>query len=541
MSQLSSCSDVQIRWVHKYLHLIKEINSEKCLTSLEDINIEDLIHASNDLSTRKAALGLFEDLRGGRIKTSICDFLSLLKNGNGKLNDNFEVISTSDNFETVIDDEFLSPLCGDENIVKGRVNSALLIINNVSSDWKSKIAGTIQTVSGIDDIYNVINSGFTKDFPGFISLNINADLPILAEEIVHESTHLLFDNLIYFDPDFKDKLKKIPPVYSIFAKKPRTIELVLHGLFSYTSVYIFWEKLAKINPAERIRSKNRIIQVSRYINEAILNLNNVLDRDQWKLIKEIYKSICPIFKEDLWNNYPKKQQLFDYKILHSLSDSLNYIESAELLLAIEGNKVSRISKPISQITNIIQRINSLPVFYCFSNYIFSSNVDNSINGFHNVISDTYSLTNLDSYISNDLSIHIYFSSNQQDLFDAFYLDQEDNCAELFKTPKCCESFFKNKWDYALQYHNGDLTKLYFENIDVTHLIRELKYNPIPMYFGKGLCWHFPCSLECDATKDVVNERVEILNRYPEIFDKINVENRYYILVDNKLEYRLVEF
>ena len=103
------------------------------------------------------------------------------------------------------------------------------------------------------------------------------------------------------------------------------------------------------------------------------------------------------------------------KKLNNLKTSLNNIECAELLLALEGNKVSRISKPISQIPKIINVIDSLPVFYCFSNYVFNSDEDESINNFHNTISNTYNLNNLDSYLNYDLNIRIYFSHNQKDV------------------------------------------------------------------------------------------------------------------------------
>ena len=540
MSQLNDCNDVQVRWIHKYLHLIKKLTSNGENENIEDISVENLIFASSNLNIIKSALSLTEDFRGNKKEFNKSKFIDDIKACDKNLNTDFSIINSSHNFETAIDSEFLNPICDNKGLVIERVKEGINLINIISSEWKEKIEKAIHSVSGLFDEHNIINSGFTKDFPGFISLNINADFSIIGEEIAHESTHLLFDNLLYFNSDIREKIKKIPPVYSIFAKKPRSIELVLHGLFSYTSVYVFWKNLAQIYPDEQSRSKNRTEKVFKYIKAALQSLSNVLNHQQWKEIKNIYKTICPVFEDDLWNIKIYKKKI-SIKSINKLKDNFSNIESAEILLAIEKNKVSRISKPIAQINSIINIIEELPVFYCFSDYLFSSNEDKSINDFHNVISETYSLYNLDSYINYDLSVHIYFSSNQKELIDAFSLDKEDNCGKLFKTPSCCEKHFKNKWDYAVQYLEGDMTKLYFENLKEDKILNNLQYNPIPMYFDLGFCWHFPCDLECEATKKVINERIKILKKYPLLFKELETLEKYQLYIDKRLNYRLLRY
>ena len=209
-----------------------------------------------------------------------------------------------------------------------------------------------------------------------------------------------------------------------------------------------------------------------------------------------------------------------------------------ITFGIGGNKVSRISKPISQIPQIINVIDSLQVFYCFSNYVFNSDEDKSINNFHNTISNTYNLNNLDTYMNYDLNIHIYFSHNQKDLLNAFFLDKKDKCAPLFKTPKCCENYFNKNWNSAVKSYGGDMTKYYFRNIKKGKITRELKYNPVPMYFDLGFCWHFPCDLNCKQTKKIIDERIEILRKYPIILKKLEVSNYYELLIDENINYKL---
>jgi len=538
MYQLSDYKAVQIRWVHIYLTLIKKLAIGGHKKSLDEICIENLISASNNLEIKKEALILNENLRGQKeLQKDDIEFLNKFKNYEFELNKEISIITSNDRFESAIDHEFVDELCNDKDLVLIKVDQALSLINNISTKWKFKIEEAIQTIAGLEDDFNVINSGFTKDFPGFISLNINADCSIVGEQIAHESTHLLFDNQVYFNSNFREEIRKIPPVYSVFAKKPRSVELVLHGLFSYTSVYLFWDNLDKLDPDERSRSIKRKSQVLIYIESAVKSLNNVLTNSQWIKILNIYKTICPIFKTNLWNIQSEKKVITE-KTLNNLEMSLNNIECAELLLALEGNKVSRISKPISQIPKIINVIDSLPVFYCFSNYVFNSDEDESINSFHNTISNTYNLNNLDSYLNYDLNIHIYFSHNQKDLLSAFFLDKKDKCAPLFKTPKCCENYFNKNWNSAVKKYGGDMTKYYFRNIKKGEIIRELKYNPVPMYFGLGLCWHFPCNLDCIQTKKIIDERIEILAKYPKFLKKIEVSNYYELLIDQNLNYKL---
>jgi hypothetical protein len=46
------------------------------------------------------------------------------------------------------------------------------------------------------------------------------------------------------------------------------------------------------------------------------------------------------------------------------------------------------------------------------------------------------------------------------------------------------------------------------------------YKPFGMYFGGGLCWHFPCKKDCDLTRKLIKKRIEILSNYPSSLKKI---------------------
>ncbi len=536
MYQFKGCSKVQIRWIHKYLFLLKNLACVDKSVKLSDITFEHLQSASKSLKVKKHALQLIEKNRSGEIfNADDLRFIQLILENQDYSSDKLVVIKAEDSFEEAIDVDFTAGISNDEMLIKKSLYSALELINTISPTWKSRMSDVLETVIGVFDERNVINSGFTKDFPGFINLNINADVVVLGEQIAHETTHLIFDNYLYFNNRAKKIVQNIPPIFSIFAQKPRSAELVLHGLFSYTSVFLFWDSLQSILPNEKLRINLRKRQVLRYIQESLQDLNNVLTVKDWASIIKMYRSICPIFSGELWQ-IEKVERSFTNKEIVKLQKQLNDIELAEIVLAIEGNKVSRISKPISQVRDLIKIIHTLPVYYCFSSYLFSSKSDSNINDFQNVITSIY---NLDTYSSEKLDIHIYLSNNSRDLLSAYKLDQQEKCAPLFKTPKCCERFFNNNWEYAVKELNGDITKIYFEDSQEIQDLSDLVYNPIGMYFGLGFCWHFPCKLNCKSTKRVVDNRLKILKKYQPLFNRLNRINQYTLRVDQDRNYSLL--
>jgi hypothetical protein len=536
MYQFKDCSPVQIRWIHIYLYILRQFNESNSKIKLDQISFENLKAASRDLSVKKKALELIEKKRANKVilKSDYIFLDLLLKSANKEFN-KLEILKSKHGFEKVIDNDFIDGICDNEKLVISEVEKGLEVIKRISSIWYKNMVDVLENISGIYDERNIINSGFTKDFPGFINLNINADPLIIGEQLAHETTHLVFENHLYFTNDTKEYIKSIPPIYSIFAKKPRSAELVLHGLYSYTSVYIYWDKLTTLFPLDK-RIEKRKKQVQIYIDAAINDLNNVLKPNDWVRIKNIYKKICPIFDHNIWNSTIQKKVITD-KTISRLGKYLNDIEIAEVLLAIEGNKVSRISKPINCIKDLMKIIHELPVYYCFSNYIFTSKSDNKINDFQNIISSIY---NLDTHINDNLDIHIYFSKNKNNLINSFILDQKDESATLFETPKCCQTFFNKHWDAAVKKYNGDLTMLYFKNGKKTLLTDNLQYNPIGMYFGLGFCWHFPCSLDCSNTKKIINARMQILKKYKLIFNRLSRINNYNLEYDPQKGYSLLK-
>ena len=119
------------------------------------------------------------------------------------------------------------------------------------------------------------------------------------------------------------------------------------------------------------------------------------------------------------------------------------------------------------------------------------------------------------------------------------MDQEDKCAPLFKTPSCCENFFLKNWENCVAVHDGDMTRLYAQNVQEISNTNPL-YNPVGMYFKLGFCWHFPCDLDCEKTKRIVHKRMNILKKYNSIYDELAKIKRYKIFCDSHGQYSLIK-
>jgi hypothetical protein len=513
-------SQTSKRWVFIYLFNLNELrksekNSEQKINAIE---YETLCRASRSKKCKRKSLIIIEKLRQNKaLNNSDFTLIKLIQSEANFHHSKLQVLTEQDNFNSVIDNDFIDGIVSDEKFVIKKLHDGYRIINSISPLWNKRIKGVLEIVSGIHDKENTINSGFTKDFPGFINFNTNCIDEVIGEQLVHESTHLLLDNLIFFNSSVRNFIQQFPPIYSIFAKKPRTFELVVHGLFSYTSVYIFWDNLMKYQLTDIKIAQKRKTEVTCYISDAVLNLNNILSDNDWIRLKKIYHNISPIDVDKLWS-VKRKEVITNNQIFNSFKNHFNDLEIAEILLAIQGNKVSRVSKNVKNIGGLIEYLNKLNLYYCLSNYLFESK-DEKINDFRNVISSTH---NLDSVYNENLDIHIYLSNSKEKLLKAYYFDQNDMSGSLFGIPKCCQEFFKANWELAVKKFDGDLVKLLYAGKDFEIVENQLIYSPVAMYFEYGVCWHFTCKPLCISTKKIIDQRIKILKKFPYFKKKFTI-------------------
>lgn len=523
------------RWYYIFLTVLKTLKSEFTLNvELKSILKEDIIASCNSIECKFESIKILDKVRNNiPLDQNDLIFLKLLKQPHNK-KQKLQVITKSKEIEHILDSDFYNFLETDESKVLKSYNSGMKFISNISKDWSKMISNNLDILCGINDQYNLINSGFTKDFPGLINFNINGDTIVLAEQLIHETTHLAFENQLFFNKKLSKLLNELPPVFSIFAKKPRKLDLVIHGLFSYTSIYFLYERAYKKKMITNNCYIKRNKSITKYIKNAIYNLNMVFNENNWNYISNIYYKISKIDPIEFWRNFKFKESEKSFQI-SKFTNYLNQIEIAELILALEGNKVSRISINVKEVPQIIELISELNIYYCFSDYLFSGGSDVENTTFQNKISNVH---NLDTVLKSDTQtyIHLYFSNSQKLVIKSFKLDKIDESGTLFKTPKCCQKFFKEKWNFEDSNFDGDLVKYYLNSKHEFDAKFNL-YNPIGMYFGFGFCWHFPCSLSCSKTKKTVDDRIKILKKYPKIYSYLAKTKKLHYFYQNGYNYK----
>lgn len=189
--------------------------------------------------------------------------------------------------------------------------------------------------------------------------------------------------------------------------------------------------------------------------------------------------------------------------------ALNNQSVAEILLALAGTKVSRLTAPASDIRLISQALD-YPVFIAGRSLVPIA--DLTLCGFSNQSSDG----GLVSDLAGKREVYAYFGGDLADRAVLSVLDRLNAGGSYLGIPACCRSFFSATWEPCLEQHSGDLAFTLISSHPEWSSGRPLQIpwqcNPYGMYGGGGLLWHFPCSLWCQHTIDLVDARYRLLER-----------------------------
>ena len=369
----------------------------------------------------------------------------------------------------------------------------------------------IKAFSTVNNPANIITSCSTDDYNGLVVIAENNPPVLIAEQLIHEATHIHFTNIIYSNTELSDLFNRLPAFYSPFTESARPAVKLAHGIFSYIEVLSMWESLSNhpnisqeyfhLDKDEiQIFINKRISELNGRISCALRNLEALLKNDEKIIWKEIFDLFVPYKKL----NTVEKLNINRFKML-------NDIEKAELLLAINGSKISRISLPIIETGNF-SKILGNHAYFCFSNELIISKHEDNLNNFSNVI-DGYV-----SYLSNKEDItdaFVYIGQNPAEIRKASDLDSENKSGNFYEIPVCCQEYFSSNWEDSRNFYNGDLASFLIDNnIESNDQLLEIPWqlNSFAMYWGGGLTWHFPCSLNCESTISIVSKRLDILQK-----------------------------
>jgi hypothetical protein len=409
-------------------------------------------------------------------------------------------------------------------------DSLTLIKTKLNKKFGDLIEDRLRYVNVLNS-YGIIQSSTISKDTNLIFLSLNNPKFLIAEQIIHESTHIRFNKLIK-KAKFEDLFNFDFSWFSPFADKVRSIEMIANGHLAYSSVKAFYEEL--LGDSEDKKLLDFEVTDRELIKKRIAKID--------KLLSHSSEIIYTLFKDSrTWSEFllsfvtPSQSNLIEMRKMGNLS--LTRIERAEVILGLNTDKISRITIPISFTKDVFQNLNLNN--FLFSNAALLESKEESLEFFSNLCIPLDS--HLDSEDDDYTMVHCYIGRDHNILRKAVQLDIFDLAGELFQIPKCCQAHFNEKWNFVVERYSGDFVSYLIDNTP-----REFNFsweiNPIAMYFDFGFTWHFPCSFSCKATKKLSRLRFKQLSAYDPMLAEslrngaignyILHENNNYCLVSN---------
>lgn len=174
----------------------------------------------------------------------------------------------------------------------GYINESLNLIQQITPGLLNDIKHFVKMIVLIKCKY--ISNFTDKSFNGAIFLSEcvcpYSDLFITAEHIIHESAHIKLNYIL-----LNEKLILAPSDYLVnspFRKDKRPLEGLLHAVFVYENILIFWKALLANKIGDFKQVTTRIEDVSGLLNKGLDELNNHKDyfSDNGKGLLEKIKS-----------------------------------------------------------------------------------------------------------------------------------------------------------------------------------------------------------------------------------------------------------
>jgi hypothetical protein len=368
---------------------------------------------------------------------------------------------------------------------------------------------TVDLCAGIEGPYGEIRAFSNADVPGLIVIGIRNPPVLLAEQTIHESTHVRLALRIDADQTLSRILEEMPACASPFTGSIRPAERVLHGVVSYGRVLRMWEAIQRhslVDPTWFADTGDHGTIIRRRVTE----LNERVVRGWSSLVAAATASEHHLLAQVCAEFVGSKPQskVFEDRARQELLAQLKPVPRAEVILAAAGCKASRIGVRVHD-DSFVQALLSSGIPACFARTAQRPRTTPQLARFSNLFtSELCPILDADQ----DHEALLYVASSGEKAREAFEHDQDDSAGALFGIPSCCEDFFRRSWSPAVV-GDGDLFAALLEKTPLQGTGVRIPWgcNVAAMYFDAGLCWHFPCALNCPATVATVEARLRTLN------------------------------
>jgi len=403
--------------------------------------------------------------------------------------------------------DFTSPISALSSEWVSHFREALQLLAQVSPEQHSRCVRNVKVVAGLDGPSGQLHSVSIGEWPGGVALRCFNPPPHICDSFVHETGHQILDSALAQATDVLQALDAAPASYSPFFEQPRPAIKVWHGVVSYLEVLRFWEAYLRAgapHPAcdDRV-AESRIAAVREMCLQGICSAYTSASPSDWPGIASFIERLAPAFRDVL----PlAKQRLMavnqiDASVLHTVP--LSEIQRAEILLALAGHKTSRISIAPSD-GGTFARALPQSVTPLFSRRVHLAEIDPQIGSFSNRATGSFEYHKPPP----NSFVYAYIAHSPALRRMAAVLDEVGEAGELFGIPACCRRFFAQRWEESCRDWNGDLASLLLSEhaSDTGGTSLPWQLNVFAMYRGLGLTWHFPCSLKCAFTIELVTSR-----------------------------------
>lgn len=433
-----------------------------------------------------------------------------------KISDEVQVLPATNSLRTIVGHSFEAVIASDSKSVSCAWATACDVFDKLGLNELRSVVRAVDLITGLNGPRGEIRAFSNPHFPGFVAIGINNPPLILAEQAVHEAMHVTLAARIALDAALDLLTDQRVGILSPFTGSVRTIERVAHGILSYAAVRELWRAVDNEERPELLMEVPNLGVAKGLIARRLRTLDGRLSVAMSCLLDGAGREACDLLVKlslDLLNAeleapVSELSRRKDDLAAAGLPDKpvgLNSVQRAELHFAVQGDKVSRITIPYSDVsTDGFALISCAAV--AAASFTIRSVPDPRINQFSNVSGGVEHVLNA----SAEAEVHLYLHSDPAMVRRAALLDRDDEAGELLGIPKCCCEWFARQWPVARNI-GGDAFALMVRL--ASHGGRAIvarECDASGMYRGGGLCWHFPCSPFCQETIRLVRRRREQL-------------------------------
>lgn len=412
-----------------------------------------------------------------------------------------------------------TPVAPDPTVWRPQLEAGLAYVEQVSPGQAQRLLDQVSLVASFDEPPGLMQSLSADVLPGFIVLRANNGPAEVGDQLVHETAHQLLDEYLAGQPEFVEELRQAPSAYSPFFHQPRPAIKLLHGVVSYLEVLRFWQAVVDQDAygahLEEAVARKRLAHVQRRCEGGLRALRASTSRDTWARWSQHLEVLCPAFRP-LWAHLETERPVATSKSLTPRLDSLgwlNPIERAELLLALDGQKLSRLSVSLDHGAELARALDPL-LSPLFSRQVFLTRAEQLKGRFSNLPEATFEY----SKPPPGATVFAYVARDTDALVAAVRDDEENRAGAALGIPACCQAHFASHWQDAIERFEGDLLAWTMDAGAGGHGVpfdlgmHPPETNAFALVLGRGLTWHFPCSLDCEATVESIRLRRRALEQ-----------------------------